>query len=420
MRSLPFDRPKTFIAVLMTDIKKAKYCFLLMGLIVSTSLNGQQDYLGTKTPERDRNQVGNIKDVLQISARFQFQTLFNNLNNRSTSAGIRRARLKLKGHLLSGEIGYKMELGFSSRDMSGVSEFTKNTPRIILDAFVTWKVNDNWVLLVGQAKLPGNRERIVSSRDLQFVDRSILNKNFNIDRDIGLQLENTSKIGKEFYLVGTLSISQGEGRNVHVPGIEGFQYTTKLELFPFGILPNNEAYISGDQNRHIDPKWAIAAAYNYNDNAIRTNGNLGNFMVNSTGFHQTDISTYFMDTIFKYKGFSVMAEYARRNTGDYIAKEMDGTVALDPNGIPTGDYVPIGSAYNIQMGNMFKRNWELAARFSKLSFKNDRFNEMKQYTMGLSKYLKGHQIKVQTDLSYSNIPKNDDYWMFRIQLEAGF
>lgn len=391
-----------------------------MGMILSTTLNGQQDYLVTKSPERNRNQAENITDPLHISARFQFQTEFNNLSSSGISAGIRRARLKLKGHLLSGEIGYKMELGFSSSDMSGVSEFTKNTPRIILDAFVTWKINDKWVLLAGQAKLPGNRERIVSSRDLQFVDRSILNKNFNIDRDIGLQLENTSKIGKEFYLVGNLSISQGEGRNVHVPGVWGFQYTTKLELFPFGILPNNEAYISGDQNRHIDPKWAIAAAYNYNDNAIRTNGNLGNFMVNSTGFHQTDISTLFIDTIFKHKGFSLMAEYARRNTDDYNAKEMDGTLALDPNGISTGHYFPIGSAYNIQMGNMFKQNWELAARFSKLSSKNERFHEMEQYTMGLSKYLKGHQIKVQTDLSYSNNSQSNDHWMFRIQLEAGF
>ena len=38
-----------------------------------------------------------------------------------------------------------------------------------------WNFYKNFELWFGQAKLPGNRERVVSSGNLQLVDRSILN-----------------------------------------------------------------------------------------------------------------------------------------------------------------------------------------------------------------------------------------------------
>ena len=73
----------------------------------------------------------------------------------------------------------------------------RKIPRIILDASVRWKFNQNLWIQFGQAKLPGNIERIISSSKLALVDRSILNSKFNIDRDFGLQMRykfNLSKI----------------------------------------------------------------------------------------------------------------------------------------------------------------------------------------------------------------------------------
>ena len=51
-----------------------------------------------------------------------------------------------------------------------------------------WNFHENFELWVGQTKLPGNRERVISSANLQQVDRSLLNSRFNIDRDFGFQL----------------------------------------------------------------------------------------------------------------------------------------------------------------------------------------------------------------------------------------
>ena len=48
-------------------------------------------------------------------------------------------------------------------------------------------------------KLPGNVERVVSSANLQLIDRSLLNSRFNIDRDLGIQLRHKTKLGSEFF-----------------------------------------------------------------------------------------------------------------------------------------------------------------------------------------------------------------------------
>lgn len=44
---------------------------------------------------------------------------------------VRRARLKFDGFAYTPKLKYKIELGLSNRDMSGISEFTRNTPRYI-------------------------------------------------------------------------------------------------------------------------------------------------------------------------------------------------------------------------------------------------------------------------------------------------
>ena len=78
--------------------------------------------------------------------------------------------------------------------MSNPIKQTSNSARIILDAVIKWEFAKNTTLWFGQTKLPGNRERLVSSQKLQFVDRSLLNSKYNLDRDIGIQLHHKWKL----------------------------------------------------------------------------------------------------------------------------------------------------------------------------------------------------------------------------------
>ena len=138
---------------------------------------------------------------------------------------IRRARLKFGGHILTSKLKYKIELGLSNKDLGKVDATTNMAPKMILDAVIKWNFAENFVLWAGQTKLPGNRERVVSSANMQFVDRSLLNKNFNIDRDMGMQLRHHINVGEKFLIREMVAVSQGEGRNIVQNNIGGLQYT---------------------------------------------------------------------------------------------------------------------------------------------------------------------------------------------------
>jgi len=335
---------------------------------------------------------------------------------------VRRARLKFDGFAYSPKLKYKIELGLSNRDISGANQFNRNTPRYILDAVIMWNFYENFELWAGQTKLPGNVERVVSSANLQLIDRSLLNSRFNIDRDLGIQLRHSTNLGGNFFMREKLAISQGEGRNVTEGNEGGLQYTGRVEFLPFGKFASKGDYSQADLKREAKPKLMLAFTYDYNQDAVKTRSNLGSYMFLSDGsLYETDITTLFADAMFKYNGLSVMVEYAHRDADNPVAVEADGTAALDEDGNPTGDVVSIGNALNLQAGYLFKCNLEVVGRYTTTNFDNitGRGNE-DQYTLGVSKYVVGHKLKVQSDLSYKTVNGNDDNITFRVGFDLHF
>lgn len=300
---------------------------------------------------------------------------------------VRRARLKFGGFAFSPKLTYKLELGLSNRDIGGASEYTNNAPRYILDAVVKWNFYKNFSLWAGQTKLPGNRERVISSGNLQFVDRSKLNSNFNIDRDMGLQIRHHFNLSDKFLVRDMFSISQGEGRNVTTGNLGGHQYTARVEILPFGKFTGKGDYSGSDLKREQTPKFSLGATYNFNDKAVKDKGSQGSYMENIAepeGFDMANVSTVFVDAMFKYKGLSFMGEYANRDTNENAA----GSVKK-------------GNSINTQIGYLCKSNWEVAGRYTNVKFNGAGFSS-NYYTLGVSKFLAGHKLKVQSDISYSD------------------
>ena len=327
---------------------------------------------------------------------------------------IRRARLKFDGFAYSPKLKYKIELGLSNRDISGGNEFTRNTPRYILDAVIMWNFHENFELWAGQTKLPGNVERVVSSANLQLIDRSLLNSRFNIDRDMGIQIRHHANLGGDFMIREKVAISQGEGRNITEGNEGGLQYTGRLEFLPFGKFASKGDYSQSDLKREATPKLMVGVTYDYNQDAVKTRSNLGSYMLLDDGsLYETDITTLFVDTMFKYKGFAFMGEYALRDADAPIAVEADGT--------PTGDIVTTGNALNAQASYLFKNNIEVTGRFTTLDFDDVTGRApQEQYTLGFSKYVVGHKLKIQTDISYSTADGNEDGIMFRTGFDLHF
>jgi hypothetical protein len=327
---------------------------------------------------------------------------------------VRRSRFKFDGWVVHPSIGYKMEFGLSNNDMSGANAFTKNSPRYILDAVIKWKFAPGFELWAGQTKLPGNVERVISSANLQLVDRSLLNSKFNIDRDLGIQLRHTSKLGGQFISKEKFAISQGEGRNIATGNEGGLQYTGRVELFPLGGFTKKGEYMGSSTVREEKLKIMAAYTYDFNADASKTRSNMGDYMFLMDGsLHQTNITTQFIDLVMKYEGFSLMAEYADRSATNPIAVELDGT--------ETGDIVTVGSAFNMAVGYFISEKIEVAGRYTTLNYADvTGTSPATMYTLGLNKFVVGHKLKVQGDISYSTKNGESDAIIFRTGFELHF
>jgi hypothetical protein len=118
--------------------------------------------------------------------------------------------------------------------------------------------------------------------------------------------------------------------------------------------------------------------------------------------------------MYKHNGFSLMAEYANRNADDAFAKNSDGSL--------TGDEVQVGNGLNLQTGYLISKTIEISGRYTNISLdKNITGKDAEnQYTLGLSKYISGHQLKVQTDLSYTDIGFKTNQLLYRLQVDIHF
>ncbi len=326
---------------------------------------------------------------------------------------VRRYRLKFGGFVLDKNLRYKMELGISNRDQGNKknSQYNNQAANIVLDAVIKYRFNKHWDLWAGQTKLPGNRERVISSANLQFVDRSRVNKDFNIDRDAGVMLHGEYEVDG-VVLRPKFAVSQGEGRNITDHNFGGVSYTTRLEVLPFGKFEGKKGdYMGADLALESKPKMALGFTYNFNDRAVRQGGQLGEFVTNTaTGdIVNNDLQVFFADVIFKYKGLSFMAEYANK-----IAKKNFTKAEVS-------DRYKTGEGYMAALGYVFKNNLEIAARYAKITPDNEDYSALKdrtEYTLGLSRYIVGHNLKIQSDVSLLDFKddKQNDI-LFRLQVE---
>lgn len=334
----------------------------------------------------------------------RMQLLYDGVLNTGTEewsdqAMVRRARLKFKGFAYHPSLTYELELGLSNSDTDGATDANSNTAKIILDAVLMWEFHKNFSLWFGQAKLPGTRANLVSSQELQFVDRSILNDRFTLERAFGVQVHHKFAVGKVVFREA-FAISMGEGRNYTADNRGGHDYTARFEVLPFGDFDD---YVVTDFERSSTPLLSAGVVFDYNDGASREGGQTGDFLA-----VERDLRTWLIDALFKYNGFSAMAEYADK-------KAPDGPLVRSGN-----DFVTFytGMGLNLQAGYLFKNNIEIAGRYAMV--RPDAViteNDHDQYTLGVSKYIARHNLKVQSDITLISEETQDDAVAYRLQVE---
>ncbi len=306
---------------------------------------------------------------------------------------VRRLRLKMEGFIYNPKVTYKIQLALSRGDMDWDMTQTSNvntSVNIVRDAVVYYEPIHDLKFGFGQTKLPGNRQRVVSSGDQQFADRSIVNATFNMDRDFGF-------FGnyKKNYFAFAAALTSGEGRN-STQSNSGLSYTGRFELTPFGSFTGKNDYVEGDLEREVKPKLSFGASYNFNDDAVRSGGQLGRDLHSST-----DLKTVSLDMLFKYHGFAVYSEFMQRDASNPITYNAD-TTSLQT--------VYAGTGFLTQMSYLLPSNWEFALRYADVNpyrsvYNNSEFPTVnlkgnKEFMFGVTKYLNGHRFKVQGNLLY--------------------
>ena len=324
----------------------------------------------------------------------RIQSMFEakgDLTNETSGADflLRRCRFNIQGSAFDPRFSYRIQIGFAHGDITAANSTTQNN-LILRDAMLFYKVNKWMRIGFGQTKLPGNRQRQVSSANLQLVERSIANNNFTLDRDKGLWIYTSFNISKAV-LRSTLSVSSGEGRIIS--GKNGrLCYSGRMEFLPLGDFSKNGGYVEAAIERETKPKISIAGAYSYNDGAIRTMGQLGDFLYNS---ERANIQYYGADVLFKYKAFSLESElYNRNSTNGPITNDADTTQL---------NYIISGTAFMIQSGYFVTGTNEIAFRYAQIDPEAkvaSVMNAQKEYVVGFSHYFNKHSLKIQTDVTY--------------------
>lgn len=352
----------------------------------------------------------------ELTLRFRMQNMLglyfdDDFSLTRTEARVKRLRLRFDGFIYSPKLVYSVQLGFTAYDSEPLPDGNTN---IVRDAIVYYVPNAKWNIGFGQTKIKTNRARINSSSALQFVDRSIVNSEFHLDRDFGFFGEYNMRPGYEgFNLSVKTSVTLGEGRNWENSSNGGFAYTGRLELYPLGRFKSKGDLMEGDFEREQTPKVLIAGAYSFNHRASRLGGQRGGLM---PGDATRNLGSYFADLVLKYQGFAFYTDFMGRSCDRPL---FDSDINA---------FVYAGCGLNVQTSYLFRNNWEVALRNSTLFPEANvqpfaGYHRRNQTTLGITRYIIGHSLKVQADMSYNHMsrPADPDYnrWEMRFQLELG-
>ncbi len=371
--------------------------------------------------------------------------------NRSTNDGssfnIRRARLMFMGHLFNPDLKFFVQMAGET------AENAQNPGSIqLLDAAVM-STHLPWLnVMGGQYKVFFNRSQVNNATSMQFAERAGVMDAFTANglnrRDIGITVMNDEEVFPVNYYVGNFNglgprINRfgsftSEAATEPCPGgqtgggppqwpatqrnlnanlrtsINQLMYVARVNVNVLG----RAGYGEGDIAYSETPQLAVGAdyAYNHGINTATNNAFVGIDLANlnvrrqlatfgngrELGWGILDFSTYSFDMAYKYRGFSLQAEYYWKN----VNRHQKGLPCMQTNAANTIciAFAPgtLGNAtgWYVQSGYfLIPRHMQLATRYSWWDPDTHAGGDLiKQVDVALSYYPQGtydQQIQIQ-------------------------
>jgi len=294
------------------------------------------------------------------------------------------------------------------------ADFTR--PKLLLDGYFTWEAFNDFGLTFGQRQgIANNRELLMYENRLLLIDRSILSSTYaETGREFGVFMDYQLKAGP-MILKPALSLTSGDGINSfgvdsRDPDIGGFKYSGRLDLLPLGEFSSNNDQMGSNFMGESTPKLLLGIAASTNIGASDAKGEgHGSFTM-----YQADgaaaYPTYrklFVDALFKYKKFNLMAEYgiATASNLDHLYISLASNQFLVPTQI--SQYLNLGRGYNLQLGQMIGTKWEVQGRYAAVqpefaSNSESLVQNMQKTTLGFTRYIAGNAAKIQVQTGILN------------------
>lgn len=301
-------------------------------------------------------------------------------------------------------------------------DYSSSNP--LVEAFIGYHFNEKTTLYFGQMQVSHNNLEMVHNEDqLRFTNRGILSQTYTQNgEEFGLFFE--TSFGNQFVVNPTLAVTSGDGRNSFGEDSRdsdkgGVKFGSRINILPFGDFSIGNRLSTVDLMHEEKPKVQIGVAYSKNMGASNQVGDgHGDFILydNSGDELFPDYSQLFFDLNLKYKGFSLVLEYA-----DAFASGLD-QIYTDPNAfnllIPQqiSEYLVVGDSQGIQFGYFTKNGISVDFIYENLnpefdSYESSVLRKSSNMGVGISKYLAGNNLKIQASLfktAYENLNNLDD------------
>lgn len=392
---------------------------------------------------RNPGDAKNYPELLGVFGDYRAQRTTND----ASTFNLRRARLMFMGHLFTPDLKYFVQLAGET------AENAQNPGSVqLLDAAVHSTHIPLLNVMAGQYKVFFNRSEINNATSMQFAERAGVMDAFTASglnrRDIGITIMNDEEVypvnyyfgifnglGPGFNRFGTFESEAptqgcpggqtGGGppqcpateRNINANLRTTFNQLMYVARLNFNVL-GRSGYGEGDMAYSETPQLAVGGGFAYNpgintqtDNAF-VGIDLANLNVRrqlatygngrQLGWGILDYATYGFDGVFKYRGFSLQAEWYWKN----INRHQKSEPCLQTNAANTvcTAFAPglLGNAtgWYVQSGYfLIPRRLQLAARYSWWDPDTNAAGDLiKQTDVALSYYISGtydHQIQIQ-------------------------
>ncbi len=347
------------------------------------------------------------KFLFQIQSRFQFRfstpndqdpLTYNDYSpEKTTTLKINRARLKVGGHAFEPWLKYYWEYELSQ---SNLLDF-----RLMIEK---WE----WLSFkAGQWKVEYTRERFISSGEQQTVDRSLINRSFTADRQMGVEVYGHLKgkgVADFNYWAAVLT---GTGRGNTANDDNNLMYFGRAQWNFLGRFLDFEG---SDLEFHEKPTPIIAFSGLTNQSPYTRfsqsgGGSLEGYENGLPG--QYRVNQWNLESAFMYRGFSWQSEWHTKQIIDKFNNDDMTTLK--------GYYVQAGYFFHNAF-DWWPQHLEMAGRHAAYRPDNSiKQNLQDETTIAFNWFFKGHKNKLTSEVSYFSFQDKSlplaQGWRFRIQ-----